>query len=106
MSEAAFGAATAPQLFDVTVYVEQLPDRLLPFDPLLEAWGAHMGAIADAMHVDVRTVQRWRATGLSYDLADELAVRAGLHAFDVWGDLWFVGTDLETEAGDDAALAA
>lgn len=62
----------------------------LSFEPLEEAVsGSCAAATAIALGVHSRQVYRWRAGGLSWQKADELAVRIGLHPFDVWGRDWW-----------------
>lgn len=50
---------------------------------------------AAALGVDSRQVYRWRAQGVTWAQADELAIRVGLHPGDVWGRAWWELVDAE-----------
>jgi hypothetical protein len=66
----------------------------LPFEPLEELVSGRCGLrTARTLGVDPRQVYRWRAGGLSWAKADELAVRIGLHPVDVWGAEWWEGVE-------------
>lgn len=55
------------------------------FAPLARAVGAHSRSQAAVIFgPSSREVARWRCAGLSADLAEELACRAGLHPLNVW----------------------
>ena len=74
-----------------------LPKGRLPLEPLMMAVGMP-GASEFARFVDRsrRWVYRAKATGLTIDQADELAVRAaGLHPMCIWG--WDFYADLVAE---------
>lgn len=72
----------------------------LPVAPLLAlvAPSAHRGPqeplngpvalLADRIGVTRRTVNRWARSGLDPWRADEVAVAAGWHPWEVWGDAW------------------
>lgn len=71
---------------------EVLPGHRLPGDPLLRVWGT-AAEIARALNVRERTVYRWLADGVSYDLADRIAVAAGRHPCELWGEAWWQETE-------------
>lgn len=62
----------------------------LPFEPLERLLsGSCAGATARTLGVDLRQIYRWRRQGVTWALADELAVRVGLHPAVVWGRDWW-----------------
>lgn len=50
--------------------------------------GRHEQRVRLLLGASHQQVAGWRARGLSTYLADELAVAAGLHPFEVWGPAW------------------
>ena len=73
----------------------------LPLQPLLDALPIDRqkarpdvtapGVVAQAaelLAVSTRTVHRLRASGLTPQTADRLAIAAGFHPLAVWGDAW------------------
>lgn len=42
-------------------------------------------AIAETLGCSRRTVQRWKITGVTIDIADEIAVALGAHPVELWG---------------------
>lgn len=79
----------------------------LPLQPLLDALPidhqkarpdvAAPGVVAqaaDLLAVSTRTVHRLRASGLTPQTADRLAVAAGFHPLAVWGDAWIDAIEL------------
>lgn len=78
-------------LFDVGPFDEALPDVILPLAPLLFRFHDDKEALALAAGVDVRSVQRWALSGVSWLLADWLSCRTlGLNPSSVWGEQWDV----------------
>lgn len=60
-----------------------------PFGPLeLLVSGSCGLATARALGVHPRQVYRWRAGGVTWAQADELAVAVGLHPAEVWPEWW------------------
>ena len=61
----------------------------LPIGPLLVAAGTcTYSDLARQTGRHLRSVQRWRANGLSVTAADELATAIGCHPVTVWGEDW------------------
>jgi lambda repressor-like predicted transcriptional regulator len=56
-------------------------------DPVLRRFGT-VGEAADHLGVSVRSLYRWMKDGLSWQRADEVAVRLGVHPANIWPD-WF-----------------
>jgi len=85
------------------------PERLLDWadrtyartDPSRDGTvGAH-GALQRLLGVDRRTSHKWRAQGgMPLHAADRLAVAAGVHPVDIWGDEWF--TAISHDMGEEA----
>jgi len=82
-------------LFDADSYWSDLPVSRLPLEPVLRAWGSDVGGLASAANVHRRTVQRWLEEGVTFNLADELAVLVGRHPIELWGGLWLEATQHE-----------
>jgi hypothetical protein len=55
--------------------------------PLLAVAGGSAADIAARLGVTQRTVERWKAEGLSERQADNVAVALGLHPFEIWPEL-------------------
>jgi hypothetical protein len=71
---------------NVTVPVDLRPlaNGKLPVDHILDVYS--VSAIAAAMNLTERTVQRWATTGVNGWTADKLAVEAlGANPYNVWG---------------------
>lgn len=66
-----------------------------------------LAALARETGIDARQVQRWATAGrLTIDSADDVAVRLGVHPFNIWHDAWWqdVLDDVaagKPDAGDD-----
>lgn len=63
---------------------------LVDVGPRLNDLGQHASRtrlVAEVLGVDRRQVIRWRASGVTADQADRLAVAAHRHAFEVWPEL-------------------
>lgn len=58
-----------------------------PFADLANAMGLSENAACRALNVSGSTQQDYRSRGLSERVADRLAVKAGLHPFEVWPDM-------------------
>lgn len=90
---AARPAEDGPALFDVGPFDEALPDVILPLAPLLFRFHDDKEALALAAGVDVRSVQRWALSGVSWLLADWLSCRTlGENPMAVWGEQWDLPT--------------
>jgi hypothetical protein len=75
----------------------------LPFAPLEQALGPlSVAALARELDVLPRYIYRYRARGVSVQLADQLATTAGLHPSDVWTEWWTI----DDQATEDAWIAA
>lgn len=75
-----------------------------PLEAVCGVGGA--GALARRLGLSRSAVQRARVGGLGVVQADEWAVRAGFHPFDVWGAAWFELDDgAAGPAGVDQAAA-
>lgn len=73
---------------------------VLPLEPLFEYARRQAGTgenstlpdkdFATMVGVSARTVARWRAAagGIPWGTADETATALGVHATDIWGELW------------------
>lgn len=55
----------------------------LPLDPLLALYDNRL-ALARALKVDARQIQRWCRYGVAFYTADELAVSLGFHPMELW----------------------
>lgn len=65
-------------------------DESGPFDGLrLVQMFADVETVAHVMGTTVRSVHRWVEHGLSWSKADRLAVKAGFHPAELWGDVWW-----------------
>jgi transcriptional regulator with XRE-family HTH domain len=64
----------------------------LPFGPLAailaDAESMSLEALARRCGVSARTVRRWHSAGIDVFAADAVAARAGMHPWEVWGDLF------------------
>lgn len=49
-------------------------------------------AAAAALGVDRRTINRWLKDGVNWETADKIAMAAGFHPMEVWGDRWLVAS--------------
>ncbi len=58
-----------------------------PFAPLVEAMGCSANQAIIRLGISGKSGQEYRQFGLSEKVADRLAVRAGLHPFEVWPDM-------------------
>ena len=68
----------------------------LPFNILEQHVSGGCGIqTARVLGVHRRQVYRWRASGVTWAQADELAVRIGLHPSAVWGATWWLSDDDE-----------
>ena len=82
---------TTDQMF--VVATEGMPERLLPAEPLLLVLGmSSLRTLADKLDVNVRTVQRYLSSGLTFDQADRIACALGMHPLEIWHD-WCVNDD-------------
>jgi len=64
--------------------VKPRPYRL-PLDRVIDDWSAEH--VARVMNVSLRTVQRWRHSGVDGWTGDRLAVKVcGVLGYDLWGD--------------------
>lgn len=64
--------------------------RRLSVAPLETLVGGGCGVeVAARLGVHHRQLYRWRHQGLTWAQADILAVRAGVHPSQVWGDGWW-----------------
>lgn len=69
----------------------------VPLEPLLAATNAETPAhLARLVGVHTGNMTRVVNRGLSLDQADRWAVVCGFHPTEVWGDAFWVGTDLDT----------
>lgn len=67
---------------------EPKPGKVLyPFVRLAEAMGATEAAASRALGLSGSTMQHYRTHGVSEKVADRLAVKAGLHPFEVWPEM-------------------
>lgn len=60
----------------------------LSFNPIMELFddGATANDMADAIGVHPSAIKRYKAEGLSLDLADRVAIKLGFHPFSIWGN--------------------
>lgn len=79
---------TDRELSELVALYQALHGHRWPYGPLEEALGGSLREQADRLGVHERQVYRWRDYGLSDDMADRCAIRAGLHPAIVWGTEW------------------
>lgn len=63
---------------------EPLERLLARFDVNREPVGHNASAIAHLAGVNVRQVHRWRAAGISINVADRVCARVGHHPAELW----------------------
>lgn len=56
--------------------------------------------------VQKRSVLRWKAEGISWALADELACKAGFNPVTLWGRAWEDAANASITEADEAEIAA
>ncbi len=61
-------------------------ERLYPFEALAGRLGLSAHKTGELLQISGSTMQDYRARGLTEQVADRLAVRAGLHPACVWTD--------------------
>jgi hypothetical protein len=57
--------------------------------------GASATSLSRLLGIDTAQLHRWRRHGLTDDQADQLAVRAGFHPAEVWGEWWWAQVEAE-----------
>lgn len=78
----------------MTAAVRSAGVRSFPVDVLEKYLGSRSaGDTADLLGVSVRSLHRWRRTGLTERQADVLAIRAGSHPGELWSDWWYDEVD-------------
>jgi hypothetical protein len=70
-----------------------------PLEPLAALIGCEKSALARKLNLSGTTWQEYRDLGVSAHVADGLAVKAGLHPFNVWPEL---ADDMVAEAEEEA----
>lgn len=85
------------------------PIATLPFGPLAE----RLGDVSDremarraGLHTDSTRIAYWREHGVSWIMADRVAIHIGCHPAEVWGDAWLEIITVPTDARLDAWLLA
>lgn len=63
---------------------EGIEQTRLPLDPLAALADGNLTELARRLGVPARRVQDWRANGVPYYRADELAARLGFLAYELW----------------------
>lgn len=58
-----------------------------PFAPLVEAMGCSENQAIQRLRVSGKSGQLYRREGMSEKVADRMAIRAGLHPYEVWPDM-------------------
>ena len=63
----------------------------LSFDPVMQLFDDEATAndMADAIGVHPSAIKRYKAEGLSLDLADRVAVSLGFHPLSIWGNAYW-----------------
>lgn len=61
--------------------------RTYPIEPLLEATGMTMSQLAQALGIGGPEYRRYRDEGMTRDVAERKALKAGLHPYEVWLDM-------------------
>lgn len=80
------------------VVTEYRTPRSVRYDRISTAECGPATRFSMVFDMDPRTYYRYRAKGIPWERADELAVALGLHPSAIWGDAWFAGA-LEEGAG-------
>lgn len=79
----------------MTVTYPFAPLEAMLADPLAEHNDGPVKIVARQLHIGTQQIYRYRRTGMTTELADRLAIAAGLHPSVVW-DTWFI--DAASEA--------
>lgn len=61
--------------------------RTYPIEPLLEATGMTMSQLAQALGIGGPEYRRYRQDGMSRDVAERKALKAGFHPYEVWPEM-------------------
>lgn len=60
----------------------------LPLEPLMQAHGGSWRSFREKTRTNTQRLQTAAEEGLTFEQADRLAVRLGVHPLEVWGDAW------------------